>query len=225
MQLSFKKLSKKLFPEQASFWERVFISSALINILVGLLSIFASPEVPLAFQIHRPGTKISLPYLYTNQLSAWLSDVIGTDYGYTLMGNIGLGLIYVGYIIVVLGGYQGYILISERIEEEGDHADNVEGIMRGVAIISLAGLLIVFLGVVMLNFTRTLDVTKVIVETYRPGLGLYICGLTIAFMMIASRKSEEETRYEDEFLGREEEEEGEEGAEGEFMVEDLEEFI
>lgn len=221
MQLSFKKLSKKLLPEEASFWERIFIASALINILVGLLSIFASPEIPLAFQIHRPGSKISLPFLYTNQLSAWLSDLIGTDYGYTLMGNIGLGLIYLGFIIVVLGGYQGYILILERIEEEGNQADNV-GIMRRVAIISFLGLLIVFLGVVMLNFTRTLDVTKVIVETYRPGLGLYICGLTTAFMIIAPRKLEEETRYEAEFLRREE---GDESVEEEFIVENLEEFI
>ncbi len=221
MQLSFKKLSKKLLPEQASFWERVFIASALINILVGLLSIFASPEIPLAFQVNRPGSKISLPYLYTNQLSAWLSDLIGTDYGYTLMGNVGLGLIYLGFIIVVLGGYQGYILILERIEEEGDQADNVR-IMRRVAIVSFVGLLIVFLGVVMLNFTRTLDVTKVIIETYRPGVGLYICGLTTAFMMIVPRKLEEETRYEAEFIGREE---GDEGVEEEFIVENLEEFI
>ena len=220
MQLSFKKLSRKLLPEQASFWERVFIASALINILVGLLSIFASPEIPLAFQINRPGTKISLPYLYTNQLSAWLSDLIGTDYGYTLMGNIGLGLIYLGFIIVVLGGYQGYILILERIEEEGNQTGNI-GIMRRVAIVSFLGLLIVFLGVVMLNFTRTLDVTKVIVETYRPGLGLYICGLTTTFMVIAHRKLEEETRYEAELLKGVE---GDESVEEEFIVEDLEEY-
>jgi len=221
MQISFKKLFEKLFPEKASFWERIFITAALLNILVGLLSIFASPEIPLAFQINRPGTKISLPFLYTNQLSTWLSDLIGTDYGYTLMGNIGVGLIYLGFIIVVLGGYQGYILISERIEEEGDYVDNVSIMMR-VVIISFIGLLIVFLGVVILNFTRTLDVTKVIIETYRPGLGLYICGLTTAFMMIASRKLEEEARYEAEFLGRDERDES---VEEEFIIENLEEFI